>query len=207
MDRHRLCCRLDGFEEEVRCPAPSLFWGAAAAALSLSFSPSAVAAPSLKAIAGASAGAYLDSDQGSVLQTPGPGSLTVTAGAAASDGVINDSPPPASWGMEALVTGSGTARYGALAGLAHAEASSKPANTLFLAGGQVSLDLGFTDGAEVLSDTLDPGTPVTLTFLMTLDATAVHVTDQPNANPEDTGAAARHEVEVRDLDNITQPSG
>jgi len=71
----------------------------------------------------------------------------------------------------------------------------------------VTLDLGFTDEALVLSDTLDPGTPVTLTFVMTLEGSAVHFTDPSVANPESTGAAARHEVEVSDLDNITQLPG
>jgi hypothetical protein len=183
-----------------------LFWGPAAVALCLCFGPSAAAAPSLLAVGTASAGAHSDSEQAVGMQTPGPGSLTVTAAATASHVVVNDNPPPDDYQMEALCDAIGTARYGSLAGRAHAEASSLPANAL-LAGAQVSLELRFTDSAQVLSDTLDPGTPVTLTFLMTLDATAVHLTDQPVANPGGTGAAARHEVEVRDLDNIAQPSG
>jgi len=182
------------------------FRGAAVAVL-LCLGPSAVAAASLKATAGASAGAHRDSDPGTQSLTPGPGSLQITAGAAASDGVINDSPPPATWEIEALFTGAGTARYGSLAGVAHAEASSVPANSVFLAGGSVSLNLGFSDEAEVVSDTLDPGTPVTLTFVMTLDASAVHFADGLAPNPAGTGASARHEVEVRDLDNVVQPSG
>jgi len=195
-----------GVRKESQMSCSGSFRGAAVAVL-LCLGPSGVAAASLKAIGGASAGAHSDSDPGSQSLTPGPDSLTLTYGAAASDSVINDSPPPATWEMKALVTGVGTARYGSLAGVAHAEASSLPANSAFLAGGSVSLNLGFTDAAEVVSDTLAADTPVTLTFLMTLEASAVHFADGLVPNPSGTGASARHEVEVRDLDNVAQPSG
>lgn len=181
-------------------------WAAATAAL-LCWAPPAVAAASLRAVGTAAAGAYRDSDQDQGTLTPTPDSLTITLGASASDAVTNDNPPPDRWEMGALFDGIGVARYGSLAGRAHAEASSTPANTFFLAGGEVSMILGFTDGAEVLSDTLDPGTPVRLTFRMTLDATAVHSVDGPGPNPDGTGAAARLEVEVRDPDNVAQPPG
>jgi hypothetical protein len=136
-------------------------------------------------------------------QTPGPGSLTVTAGAVASDAV---DAPPDRWEMDALMDAIGTARYGSLTGRAHAEARSVPANSSFLAGGQVSLILGYTDEAEVVSNTLAPGTPVTLTFAMSLEASALHVIDGPSLDPEGTGASARHEVTIRDLDVIVQPA-
>jgi hypothetical protein len=123
----------------------------------------------------------------------------VTVGAAASDAA-------GEFSMEAIFDGIGVARYGSLVGSAHAEASSKPASS-FLAGGEIIVDVGFTDGAEVVSDTLAEGTPVTLTFRMTLDASAMHFTDGKGLNPPDTGAAARHEVEVRDLDDVTVPFG
>ena len=61
-----------------------LFWAAAAATLSC-LGPSVVAAASLEAAGVASAGAHLMSDPGDIVQTPGPGSLTVTIGAASSD--------------------------------------------------------------------------------------------------------------------------
>ncbi|HSJ99296.1 MAG TPA: hypothetical protein VLC53_19630, partial [Myxococcota bacterium] len=183
-----------------------LFWAAATVAL-LCWDGPVVAAESLKAIGEARAGAHADSDEGQTLLTPGPGSLTITAGAAASDAVSNSIPPPDGWDMQAMVTGIASARYGSLAGRAHAEASSLPLNSSFLAGGQVSLNVGFTDGAEVVSDTLEPGTPVTLTFFMTLEATAVHSIDGQDLDPDGTGAAARLELEVRDLDDIAQPSG
>ena len=182
-----------------------LLWGAAAAVSSCT-GPSAVAAE-LRAIGASAAVAYRVSDQGSVLQTPGPDSLQVTVAAAAGDGLINDSPPPNSWEISCIVGGIGIARYGSLAGRAHAEASSRPANTFALAGGQATVSPGFTDGVQVLSDSLDTGAPVTLTFAMTLEAAATHFTDVFNANPDGTGAAARHEVEVRDLDDIVHLPG
>jgi hypothetical protein len=179
-----------------------LLWAAAGALL---WPGTPVAAASLKAVGAAAAGAHRDSDEGQLVLTPGPDSQTITAGAAASDAVINDAPPPDAWEMQSLVTGVATARYGSLAGRAHAEASV-PTATSFLAGGQVSLNVGFTDGAVVLSDTLHPETPVTLGFLMTLEGTAVHFADTPGPNLEGVGAAVRHEVKVRDLDAPAQPT-
>jgi hypothetical protein len=176
-----------------------LLWGAAAAALSCAV-PSVAAAETLRAIGTAVAGTHSMNDPGSSSLLPGPGSLQVTAGAAASEVAVD------TFFMEAIVDGIGVARYGSLAGRAHAEASSKP-GSLYLAAGQVVLDLGFTDGVEVVSDTLDPGTPVTLTFRMTLDATAIQVTDGTDLDPAGTGASARLEVEVRDLDDVTVPFG
>jgi hypothetical protein len=162
-------------------------------------------AASLKAVADAAAAAHRDPGQKQMVQTPGPGSLSITAGSAASDAIDNDTPPPDRWEMEAIVDGTAVARYGSLAGRAHAEASSLPANASFLAGGEVSLNVGYVDGAEVLSDTLPDGTPVTLTFLMTLDAAATHFTDPSFPNPDGTGASARHELVLRDADVIVQP--
>ena len=146
------------------------------------------------------------SDDGVTVQTPGPGSLTITVGATASDSVPHVPPPPDFFAIESLITGIGTARYGSLAGHCLTETSSKPPGP-YLAQGTASLNLGFTDVAEVLSDTLDPGTPVTLTFLMTLEGSAVHFSDGLLPDPQGTGAAVRHDVEVRDLDDVTVPSG
>lgn len=182
-------------------------WLMAAVAL-VCATPSIAAAASLKAIGSAAASAHLDSAQSQGTLTPGPDSLTITIGVATSDAVANPSPPPDQWEMLALNDGSATARYGALSGTAHAEASSKPANSFFLAGGQVTMIVGYTDAAEVLSDTLAAGTPVTLTFFMTLDAAAVHVIDAVfPQQPPGTGAAVRHELEIRDLDDVLQPFG
>jgi hypothetical protein len=125
--------------------------------------------------------------------------LQINAGSAASDQVEEIA-------VQCNNLGIGVARYGSLAGRAHAEASSTPANPL-LAGGQLVLDVGYADGVQVLSDTLDPGTPVTLAFLMTLEATAFHFIDGSHPNPPGTGAAARHELEIRDLDDISVPFG
>jgi len=183
-----------------------LFSIAAAVAL-LCPASSAFAAPSLKATGSAAAGAHLDYEQGQQSLIPGPGSLQVVTGAAASDLVTNPSPPPDDWEMQCAVDGIGIARYGALGGSAHAQASSAPTNDFFLAGGQVSLIVGFTDGVEVVSATLAPATPVTLTFQMTLGATAVHTTDVPTIDPAGTGASARHELKVRDVDDVTKPWG
>lgn len=180
-----------------------------AAVVSLAFAtPCVGSAESLKAIGSASATAHSDLEQSQGTLTPNPGSLSITIGVATSDGVINPSPPPDGWQMLALFDGSATARYGALSGTAHGEASSKPANPFFLAGGQLTMIVGYTDGAEVRSDTLAVGTPVTLTFSMTLDATATHVIDAVfPQQPPGTGASVRHELEVRDLDDIVQPAG
>jgi hypothetical protein len=177
----------------------------AAAIALLCLAPFAARAESLSAIGSAAAGAHTDEGQEAKVLTPGPGSLTVTVGAAASDAVDNDMPPPDRWEMDTMVDGIGTARYGSLAGRAHAEGRSMPANSAFLAGGQVNLILGFSDEAEVQSDTLADGTPVTLTFLLTLEASAIHFTDVPIADPNGTGAAARLEVEVRDAESLGNP--
>jgi hypothetical protein len=138
------------------------------------------------------------------LLTPGQGSLQITLGATASDIAFAD-PPPTNFEIAAIVDGIGVARYGSLAGRAHAEARSAPAGP-YLAGGQVSVIPGYTDGAEVRSDTLAPGTPVTLTFRMTLAATTIHFVDGSIFDPQGTGAAVRYEVAVSDLDNLAQPS-
>jgi hypothetical protein len=185
----------------------SLWAGVAAAALGSGTAASPAAAATLRAIGDSAASAGNQFDGGGSVLMPAPDSLTITETAEATDGLVNPTPPPDSWSAQCLVGGSGVARYGALAGLARAEARSRPANTVLPAGGEVSLNLGFTDGAEVVSDSLDDGTPVTLTFVMTLEATAVHFTLEGLADPDGTGAAARHEVEVRDLDNLVQAPG
>lgn len=165
----------------------------AAAAVLLCSAPSAVEAASLKAIGNAVAGAYRVSDPGSSTLLPGPDSLQVTSAATATD-------VAEPYAMQVDVEGIGIARYGSLAGRAHAEASSLPASNL-TAGGEVIVDVGFTDAALVGSDTLASGTPVTLHFRTTLDAAAVHSLDPPVGDPPDsTGAAARLEVVVKDLD-------
>jgi len=97
-------------------PHPLFRAGAAAALLCLA--PSSVAAYSLKAVGVAVAAAHRDSHQGNSVLMPGPGSLQVVVGAAASDAVANPSPPPLDLAMEALVGGNGIARYGSLAGRA-----------------------------------------------------------------------------------------
>jgi hypothetical protein len=200
---------LDGWVSEGRQMSRSDFFrGAAAAALSLSLGNSALAVAELKAIATSAAGAHTQSDSDQGLGTPlDPDTLQVIVASTASDAVVNPNPPPNEWDMECMVGGIGTARYGELAGRAEAAASVLPAEGSFLAGGQVTLNLGFTDGAEVVSNTLPPGTPVTLTFRMTLEATAIHFTDPHVAYPDGTGAAARLELEIRDLDNIAQLPG
>jgi hypothetical protein len=174
----------------------------AAAAAFLCLAPSFAGAESLSAIGSAAASAHTDIGQEVKQLTPEPGSLTITVGAAASDAVENDMPPPDRWEMDTIVDGIGTARYGSLAGRAHAEGSSLPASSFFLAGGEVNMILGFSDEAEVQSDTLADGTPVTLTFLLTLEASAIHVTDVAIADPNGTGASARLEVAVRDTESI-----
>jgi hypothetical protein len=136
------------------------------------------------------------------LLTPGPGSLQITLAAAAGDAVFAE-PPPTNFEISAMVDGIGVARYGSLAGRAHAEAHSAPAGP-YLAGGQVSVSPGFTDGAEVRSDTLAPDTPVTLTFRMTLAATAMHSVNPGSLDSQGTGAAARYDVALSDLDNPLQ---
>ncbi len=138
---------------------------------------------------------------------PGPGSLAVTIGAAASDSIPRD-PGPGNHEYTGILTGSGAARYGSLAGRAHAEASSRPAGDFdpFGAGGQVSLQLGFLDTAQVVSTTLTAGTPVTLTFVMTLDGTATHFADGPFPLGR-IGAGVRNEAKIIDLEaNTSTPN-
>lgn len=180
-----------------------LFWGAAAVLACLA--PAAAAASSLRADGGAAAAAHTDDGVGTKTLTPGPGSLEIVVGASATDSVTDNLPPFQTWDMAAVVAGIGSARYGALAGSAFAEASSLPQNFSLLAGGEAQVIPGYTDGALIRSDTLADDTPVTLTFRMTLDGTAFHTTDEPAVvNPDGTGAGARYEVELRDLDAPTQ---
>jgi hypothetical protein len=121
--------------------------------------PSLAAAATLRATHAAYALAHNDQGQPNQVQTLGPGSLTITVGVATSEGVPNPSPPPPSWESEALGDAIGTARYGSLTGMAHAEASSLPANNESFAQVLVNVKPGYTEVAEVLSDTLAPGTP------------------------------------------------
>jgi hypothetical protein len=196
-------CGQGGRRAGIRVSKESQIFRTTATVVLLWLLPSVAQGASLKAIGGAAASAHSDLGQEVLQQTPGPGSLTVTAGAAASDAVEDG---PDRWEMDAIMDAIGTARYGSLAGRAHAEARSAPANSFFLAGGQVSLILGYTDEAEVVSASLAPGTPVTLTFAMSLEASALHVVDGPSPNPDGTGAAARHEIALRDVDVIVQPA-
>jgi hypothetical protein len=166
--------------------------------------PSHSAAATLRATGFGSALAHNDEGQPSEVLTPGPGSLEITVGVAASDAIENPTPPPANFEGEALGDAIGTARYGSLAGTAHAEASFLPANNISYSRALVNVTPGYTDVAEVLSDTLAPGTPVMLTFRMSLDAEAVHFVDPPSGVGP-TGAGAHYEVELRDLDALTQP--
>jgi hypothetical protein len=176
-------------------------------AASLAFAHSPLASAELNATATTVAEAHLDSDSGQSVLVPGPGSLGITALADAEDSAFNSSPPPDLWEMDAMVDGIGTARHGLLTGRGQAEASSLPANDFYSAVGQVTLTLDFRDRAVVVSDSLPPGTPVTLTFAMTLDATAQHVIDELDPDPVGTGASARHEAEVRDVDDLGQLPG
>src|SRR5688500_14127101 len=151
----------------------------------------AAAVSLLTADASGAVGAGNDSGPPVKVITPGEGSVRVTYGAAASDNLSGV-------GLSASVLGSGQARYGALAGRASAEASSSPAGPHGV-GGIVVLDLGFFDTVEVVSSTLAAGTPVTVTFVMTLEATAFH-----GANglfiPRRFGASARNEARISDIE-------
>lgn len=161
----------------------------------------------LRATAVSNAAAYRVGDADEGILTPLAGSIGIIVASTASDGLVNASPPPASWEMQGLADGAGAARYGSLTGRAHAEAKSVPANFFALAAGFASLNLGYTDGGVVSSPTLSPGTPVTLHLFMYLNATALHFIDANIVVPSGTGAAARHEFRIRDLDAIQQPDG
>lgn len=78
--------------------------------------------------------------------TPGAGSMAVSWVAAAED---------AAAGASASAEGGGVATYGALAGLAQAEAVRAPGP--HAAGATLLLDIAFRDTAEVVSPTLAPG--------------------------------------------------
>jgi hypothetical protein len=159
---------------------------------------------SLRATYAASAIAHNDEGQPSEVLTPGAGSLTITVGVTASEGVPNPTPPPESFAVQALGDAIGVARYGSLSGVASAEASSLPANLVALSRVLVNVKPGYTDVATVLSDTLPAGTPVTVTFRATLDATALHFVDPPNGVGP-TGAGALYEIVLRDLDDLVAP--
>ena len=164
-------------------------------------SPASAAMLNADAAANVSAGRNIG--QPAKLITPGPGSLAVTIGAAASDSIPRD-PKPGFHEYSGILTGSGSSRYGALAGRAHAEASSRPAGDFdpYGAGGTVSISLGFLDTVEVVSSTLATGTSVTLTFVMTLDAAATHFADGP-FTPGRIGASARNDARIRDIEANT----
>jgi len=130
--------------------------------------------------------------------TPGAGSVAVTFGAAATGNVPGIA-------LSGNLLGSGVARYGALAGRARAEASSSPPSPHGV-GGTLVLSLGFLDTAEIVSSTLDPGTPVTLTFLMTLEAAALHVANGLFI-PTRIGAGTRSDARILDIEAGTGTPG
>jgi hypothetical protein len=177
----------------------------AAVALLASVAGPAFATASLRATASAAASAHNVFEQTTGSPIVGPDSLQVALEAEAAFLAVNPTPPPDDWEMSARVSGVAESRYGALAGSAEADAWSTPGNDFYLAGGDVALNAGYTDTARVVSDTLADGTPVTVSFSMTLDAVAFHFTDAPGPVVSDKiGAAARHELEVRLLDAPTQ---
>jgi hypothetical protein len=178
---------------------------AVASALAL-WGPAAVAA-SLKAVGIGYAQTHAIHQEAQPVVTPGPGSLTVSLGATADEYIAHTTPPPDGYQMLAGAEGVGTARYGTLGGRAHAEASLVPATELLRGGARARLDLGFDDGVEVVSGSLAPGTPVTLTFQMTLEATALYEFEISDPTPDGIGSSARFEVEVRDLDDVLAPFG
>jgi hypothetical protein len=137
--------------------------------------PSGAAAASLRATGVASAGAHRVCELGDQALTPGPDSLRITIGAAAADTVLTKT---VEFTIQADADAIGVARYGSLAGRSPAAASALAASP-YLATAFGSAIVGFDDAGEVVSNTLAPGTPVTLTFRMTLAATAMHVIDGP----------------------------
>jgi hypothetical protein len=147
----------------------------------------------------ATAGADLGSPDKQI--TPGAGVTTVTFGDAASDNIASGI------ALSAGALGAGEARFGALAGHARAEASSAPPSP-HLAAGEARLFLGFLDTAEIVSSTLAPGTPVTLTFVMTLDAMAFH-SGNGLFVPSRIGAFARGDAVISDIEagTSTPPVG
>jgi hypothetical protein len=157
----------------------------------------------LTAEANANVSAGRDSEQGNKLVTPGDGSLAVTIGAVASDSIPR-APNPGDHMYFGSLLGSGVARFGTLAGHARAEASSLPAGDQdpFGAGGQVALRLGFVDTVEVVSGTLTIDTPVRLSFVMVLDATAIHFADGTFSAGR-IGASAVNEARIRDIEANT----
>jgi hypothetical protein len=187
-------------------PRHTLLANATAAVISL-LAPSIVLAASLRATG--TSQVYANSVEATPAEAlvPEPDSLTFTVAAAASDEVVNNQQPPdpERWAIVAIAGASGVARYGLLTGRAHAEASSLPGNPVYPARASVQVRPGYTDGGQVLSDTLAPGTPVTLTFHMTLVGSRAYFVDGPELYPPSGGGAA-HRVEVRDLDDfLTEP--
>jgi hypothetical protein len=170
---------------------PHVIFVALLCAYALMMPKPAVAVSLLTADAFGAVSAGPDIGTPSKLITPVDGSVSVIFGATASAS-------PAGVGLSASLLGSGEARFGALAGRARAEASSSPPGPHGV-GGEVIVSLGFLDTAEVLSSALAPGTPVTLTFLMTLDATASHFANGP-FTPTRFGAAARADARISDIE-------
>lgn len=159
----------------------------------------------LKATAGGSAIAHRDEDLGSSALTPNPGSLGITHGTAASDSFTPAFPPPDQVDVKALSSAAGTARFGALSGASRAEISVTPSFPDTTARANSVIRPGFLDTLVVESDSLAAGDPVTLLFVMTLEASAIHSTNGAAPESRFVNAAATLEAKVRDLDNLVAP--
>jgi hypothetical protein len=146
---------------------------------------SAQAVSVLTATAAGSAAALCKTGEPSQSIIPGNESVTVVFGAAASGNCGENQ-------ASASALGAAEARFGALAGHAQADANMTFL-TPTLVGAAALLLPRFVDTAEVVSNTLTADTPVTLTFIMTLDATAFHGFNAPALDPR-VASVHRHRV-------------
>jgi hypothetical protein len=157
----------------------------------------ALAVSVLTATATGSAAALCNTGEPTQSIIPGDGSVTVLFGAAASGNCGGNQ-------ASASALGAAEARFGALAGHARADASMAFLTPTFVGAAALLLPR-FVDTVEVVSNTLAADTPVTLTFIMTLDAIAFHGFDAPALDPPSrVGASASSFALISDIEALTR---
>jgi hypothetical protein len=158
----------------------------------------------------AAAGNGVMEDPADLLTTPVGDELDVTLTAAATKGLSFPELYIGSMSYVCTLLGAGTVGYGAAHGVLSIETSSTPdfllptpVNEPNIFGndgravGQGLLSLQFDDTGEVVSNTLPDGTPVTLEFVFSLDASAILI---PGPAGPLIGASASYAVKATDVE-------
>jgi len=160
----------------------------------------------------AAAGGGIMQDTADVTKTPVGDELDVAMGATASQGASFPDLYEGSFSYQCALLGAGTLGYGAASGALSLQTSSTPeslpptpvnmANPPFQnngrANGEGLLQMQFDDKGVVVSDTLALGTPVTLTFMVSLHSAELEVGRPPD--PLLLDASATYAVRATDVD-------